>query len=140
MESTTMQRSPLARVTVGLAGVGLGLSMMVGPAAAQRSRPAPAPATRVDATCTPGVVGKLAARPRNGRIELQFEVESHVAGQTWTVNITDNGTSVHSGTSTTARASGTFNVFKRIADQPGADNLSASATFGGQRCTADLTV
>ena len=37
---------------------------------------------------------KLKLSPEDGRIEVEFEVDSNVAGQTWQVRITKNGNQI----------------------------------------------
>ena len=40
---------------------------------------------------------KLKVKPDNGRIELEFEVDSNVNGQSWNVRIKQNGVRIFSG-------------------------------------------
>ena len=41
---------------------------------------------------------KLKLSPEDGRIEVEFEVDSNVVGQTWQVRLTKNGNQIFSGT------------------------------------------
>jgi hypothetical protein len=53
---------------------------------------------------------KLKLSPDNGRIEVEFEVDQNVNGQTWRVGIRHNGDLVFSGRRTTMAPSGSFGV------------------------------
>jgi hypothetical protein len=90
--------------------------------------------------CTGNARWDLKLAPRDGRIETEFQVDSNVAGQAWTVKIADNGVRVFSGTRTTAAPSGSFAVRTLIANRAGTDHVVATATFNGQTCkgTASL--
>ena len=57
-----------------------------------------------------GPTWKLKAQPDDGRVQIEFEVDSNVVGQTWTVKIADNGSTVFSGTRRTTAPSGSFSV------------------------------
>src|SRR6185312_7457899 len=67
---------------------------------------------KVKATaCTIRSKSKLKANPpKNGRIQVEFEVESHVTGQVWNVLLTDNGRSFFERKTTTKPPSGEFEV------------------------------
>ena len=61
--------------------------------------------------CTGASDWKLKAKPDNGKIEVEFEVDSNVNGQTWNVTLKDNGSV----------------VLRRHADDPRAERLVQSA-------------
>jgi hypothetical protein len=84
---------------------------------------------------------KLKAKNDDGRIEVEFEVDSNRNGQRWAVTIKDNGTKVWSGRRTTKAPSGSFSVEKRIANRAGADLIVATARNlrTGETCRATLT-
>src|SRR3954471_18792384 len=42
-------------------------------------------------SCSAGAAWKLKAKPDDGGLQVEFEVDSNRAGQTWTVRINDNG-------------------------------------------------
>src|SRR5215470_16472713 len=67
--------------------------------------------------CTNGGHFELKAKHDDGRIEMEYQVDSNRAGQVWAVRITDNGTVVVSRHATTAGPSGSFTIRKVIADQ-----------------------
>ncbi len=73
---------------------------------------------------------------------MEFEVDSDVPGQTWQVEITDNGTEVFSGTRVTRDSSGEFRVRRGIANQRGEDTVVATASNAatGETCTGQGTL
>jgi hypothetical protein len=73
--------------------------------------------------CTAASTWKLKASPDNGRIEVEFEVDSNIVGQKWSVTLKDNGSKVWSGTATTKAPSGSFEVNKLISNKAGADKI-----------------
>jgi hypothetical protein len=81
---------------------------------------------------------KLKLSPENGRLEVEFEVDQNVIGDTWRVRMKDNGTVFFRGEAVTKGPSGSFEVRKLTTDQPGTDhvvalarNLSTSETCQG---------
>lgn len=85
---------------------------------------------------------KLKAKPDNGRIEIEFEVDSNVVGQTWQVRISDNGTRVFQGTAVTQAPSGSFSVDRRVADAAGTDHFLAQARnrATGETCSGRVNL
>ena len=69
---------------------------------------------------------KLKVGPENGRLEVEFEVDSNVVGQTWGVRLLQNGTEIFRGTRQTVAPSGSFEV-RRLAT-----NTAGTDTFVGQ--------
>ena len=92
--------------------------------------------------CSAASTWKLKAKADNGRIELEFEVDSNVIGQTWNVVLTDNGTRVFKGTKITQGPSGSFTVHKRIANQAGTDKIGGKATnpATGESCAGSVSL
>jgi hypothetical protein len=93
--------------------------------------------------CTGRSTSKLKANPpRNGRIQVEFEVESHVSGQIWTVQMDDNGATFFKGAKTTQAPGGSFEARASTRNQAGTDRISASATNAatGETCTASVSV
>lgn len=84
---------------------------------------------------------KLKVGTDDGRLDVEFEVDSNKVGQTWNVRIFDNGTRFFAGTRTTTAPSGSFEVDARTANQPGADRIVARATnpATGEVCRGVLT-
>ena len=84
--------------------------------------------------CTSGGHFELKAKHDDGKIEMEYEVDSNRAGQVWSVRITDNGAVVVSRHATTAGPSGSFTIRKVIADRLGPDKIHARATFMNHTC------
>jgi hypothetical protein len=95
---------------------------------------------RRSGSCSASSVWKLKANPDNGKIEVDFEVDSNVVGQTWNVVIKDNGTRVFKGQRTTQAPSGSFEVRKLITDQAGTDKIAARAKnpATGETCAGSV--
>ena len=93
-------------------------------------------------TCTDGSEWKLKAKHDNGRIEVEYEVDSNHVGQTWRVRIRDNGVLVAKTRATTAGRSGSFEVSRSIANRAGSDGLVARAhdLGSGQSCVGRLSI
>src|ERR1051325_4200862 len=70
---------------------------------------------RREGACSASSDWKLKVKPDNGRLELEFEVDSNVVGQTWNVKLFQNGDRIFRGTRTTQAPSGSFEV-RRITD------------------------
>ena len=51
--------------------------------------------------CSGASTWKLTASPDNGRVEVQFEIDSNVVGQAWKVRLSDNGTFFFKGSAVT---------------------------------------
>jgi hypothetical protein len=83
--------------------------------------------------CTNGGHFKLKAKHDDGKIEMEYQVDSNRAGQVWAVRITDNGVAVVSRHATTGPGD-SFTIRKVIADMPGVDKIHAHATFQNHTC------
>lgn len=77
---------------------------------------------------------KLKAKPDNGRLEVEFEIDTNQRGQTWAVRISDNGQRIFKGTRMTAGRSGSFSVEIKTANRAGTDVIRARATRGDTVC------
>lgn len=97
-------------------------------------------AVRANGGCTGSAVWKLKAKPDNGALEVEYEVDSNVSGQVWTVRLKDNGERFFAGRRTTGGASGSFTVHKTTANRAGDDVIRARAVHGDQVCRGTLTV
>jgi hypothetical protein len=94
-------------------------------------------------TCTIRSTSKLKANlPKNGRVQVEFEVESHVSGQVWNVLLTDNGNSFSSRKATTKAPGGSFEIRASAKNRAGTDAIWASATnpASGETCKASVSV
>ncbi|HEY1332350.1 MAG TPA: hypothetical protein VGH10_12880 [Actinomycetota bacterium] len=70
---------------------------------------------------------KLKLSPEDGRIEVEFEVDQNVVGDTWGVRMRDNGVMFFKGQATTEAPSGSFEVRVLADNQPGTDKIQAQA-------------
>ena len=125
-------------LTTSAAALALGLLALAVPSAQAQG----GGDVRTSGSCSASTDWKLKAKPDNGRIEVEFELDSNVSGQTWAVTLTDNGARVFAGTRMTAGPSGSFTVHGRIANRAGADSLVATAmnSATGETCRGGLTL
>jgi len=93
-------------------------------------------------TCTAATDWKLKAKPRDGRLEVEFEVDSNASGQRWTYTLSHDGVVKASGTRTTRAPSGSFSVERRLTNAPGVHTISARAMNAstGEACQAAVKV
>jgi hypothetical protein len=84
--------------------------------------------------CSAGAEWKLKLSPEDGKIEVEYEVDSNVNGQRWNVKIFKNGSRIFNGNRTTSGASGSFTVRLVTADGSGTDAFRARATNADQTC------
>ena len=70
---------------------------------------------------------KIKASPEDGRIEVEFEVDSNVNGQAWRVLIWHDGDRIFAGTRTTRPPSGSFEVRRVAGNSAGADGFRGRA-------------
>ena len=90
-------------------------------------------------SCSGNAVWKLKAKADDGRIEVEFEVDSNRTGQVWDVRLRRNGNLVFSGKRTTQGASGSFSLERRISNSAGDDLVVGRATHGSQVCRGQVT-
>ncbi len=76
---------------------------------------------RTSGACQGAAHWKLKASPEDGRIEVEGEIDSNKAGQTWNWSLTHDGTAAGSGTRKTAGASGSFEVRRVTGNRSGTD-------------------
>ena len=95
-----------------------------------------ADAVRTSGHCTNGAgVWALKAKPDDGLLEIEFEVDTNHVGQLWHVRITDNGSVVVNRDVRTKAPSGSFTVNPRTANRVGTtDTIRAHAFRGDQVC------
>ena len=92
-------------------------------------------AVRSHGGCGGAAVWKLKAKPDNGRIELEAEVDSNRSGQVWDWTIKHDGKTSAKGSSTTHGVSGSFTVQRRMSDNAGTDHFVFRAE---RRATGDV--
>ncbi len=96
---------------------------------------------RVAGSCTGRSSAKLKAKPDDGRLETEFEVDQNRNGVSWTVQLRRNGKLVVNTPATTRAPSGSFSVERRIANAAGSDRITARAISpSGEVCRASVTI
>lgn len=97
---------------------------------------------RVSGRCSAHATWKLKAKPDDGRLEVEAEVDSNVSGQTWRWRILHNGSVTAHGTKQTTGPSGSFEVNRRVVDLAGRDTIGFRATnpASGETCRGSLHV
>jgi hypothetical protein len=108
-----------------LAAVTLGLSVAAAaPASADHGG---SDGVRAHGGCDGRAVWHLKAKPDDGRIEIEAEVDSNHRGQVWHWSLRHQGDLTATGAGTTHGASGSFTVERRTADRAGKDRLTFRA-------------
>jgi hypothetical protein len=92
-------------------------------------------------SCSGTADWKLKAKSDNGRIDVEWEVDSNRSGQTWRVRVRDNGVLVVKTRATTGGASGSFSIERQIGNRAGGDSIVARSRdlSSGQLCVGRLT-
>ena len=70
---------------------------------------------------------KLKAGHRDGRIEVEFQVDQNRAGRQWRARLTDNGIVFFRGIRTTQAPSGSFTVHDTTRNRAGTDRIVGRA-------------
>lgn len=85
---------------------------------------------------------KLKAKPDDGRLEVEGEVDSNRNGQVWRWRFKHDGSVSAKGRSTTRGPSGSFEVERRIVDARGKDHIVFRAVNvrTGAVCRGSLTI
>jgi hypothetical protein len=93
-------------------------------------------------SCSGSSDWKLKLSPEDGRIEVEFEVDSNKVGQTWHVRLEDNGAKFFGGSRVTQGSSGSFTVRKVTADLAGTDHIKGRATNAatGETCVGTAAI
>jgi hypothetical protein len=136
MNSARIKTLGRGATVVAVAGV-VGSAFLVPAANAAAPR-----GVKSSGSCTATSSWKLAAKPDNGKIDVEFEVDGHRVGQVWNLTIKDNGMRVFHGTRTTSGPSGSISVSRLIANQTGSDHLVGIATYPatGESCRGSVTL
>jgi hypothetical protein len=93
--------------------------------------------------CGFGSDWRLKLAPGSGGIEVSFQIDSGVPGQTWAVAIFQNGAQVFSGTGVTATPGGAFSVRVVTSDTPGTDSFTGQAVntnLAGEVCLGNASI
>ena len=88
----------------------------------------------VTGRCSAGAEWKLKVKTDDGRLEVEGEVDSNVAGQRWRWTLRHNGSVSDRGVGTTTARSGSFEVERKIVDLAGTDRVVFRAVRDGQTC------
>ncbi|GIM67732.1 hypothetical protein Pve01_89590 [Planomonospora venezuelensis] len=88
----------------------------------------------VTGRCSSGADWKLKVKTDDGRLEVEGEVDSNVAGQRWRWALRHNGSVSDRGVSTTTARSGSFEVERRMVNLAGTDRVVFRAVHDGQTC------
>src|SRR6266480_293424 len=83
---------------------------------------------RREGSCSASSAWKLKVKPDDGRLEVEFEIDSNVAGRTWRVRLFQNGDRIFRGHRATHRASGSFTVRVLADDTAGTDSFRGRAS------------
>jgi len=78
--------------------------------------------------CSGASTSTLKVGIRDNRIEVEWEVDSNVVGQTWNWRLKDNGVVQFKGQATTQAPSGSFSIQRTLTNQAGSDKIVAVAT------------
>lgn len=89
--------------------------------------------------CANGVEWKMKAKPDDGRIEVEAEIDSGRRGQRWNWVLTHNGSFSAQGASRTSGESGSFDVERTTVDVPGTDTFRFRATRRRAVCVATIS-
>jgi hypothetical protein len=97
---------------------------------------------RRSGSCSRAADWKLKAKPDDGRLEVEGEVDSNRNGQLWTWRILHDGQVAVRGRATTHAPSGSFSVERRLVNTPGADRIGwrSHNAATGETCSGSLTI
>lgn len=89
-------------------------------------------------SCSNGAEWKIKAKPDDGRIEVEAEIDTNTAGQSWWWVLKHNGSVSARGTSRTTARSGSFDVERRTVNAAGVDTFKFRASRNGAVCVATV--
>ena len=124
------------RRILAVAMAALVMGALAGPAAAKDG------AVIRTGDCSGRADWKLKGAPDDGRLEVEFEIDSNRIGQTWRVRLADNGNVFFRGTRQTLGPSGSFSVETRTANRAGTDRIVGFAKnpATGQTCKGVIRI
>jgi hypothetical protein len=93
---------------------------------------------RVAGVCSSHSTSVLKVKLRDGRLEVEFEVDQNRNRVPWNVQLLRNGKLAFAGTRTTGAPSGSFSLERTLA-AGSSPVIRARATSTGETCTATLT-
>lgn len=91
-------------------------------------------------SCSGSTDWKIKAKPDDGRIEVEAEIDSNKAGQSWDWVLRHDGGVTARGTSVTRGRSGSFSIERRTVDADGTDRFTFRAVnpATGEVCVAKV--
>ena len=92
--------------------------------------------------CSGSADWKLKAKPDDGRLEVEGEVDTNRTGQRWHWKILHDGKVVKKGNATTTARSGSFSVERRVTDAAGTHKIAWRSVnkATGQTCRGALRI
>ena len=92
--------------------------------------------------CSGAAHWKLKLSPDNGRIEVEFQVDTNRVGQAWRVRIRHNDVLIFVGKRVTKAPSGAFTVRRLTNNRAGTDSFRAGAraVVSGQTCVGRASI
>jgi hypothetical protein len=78
-------------------------------------------------SCSAATDWKLKVGPEDGKLEVEGEIDSNHAGQTWRWRLVHDGSTVTRGTRTTKAPSGSFEVRRVVRNHAGTDAITFRA-------------
>jgi hypothetical protein len=93
-------------------------------------------------SCSGSTDWKIKAKPDDGRLEVEAEIDSNRNGQKWRWTLRRNGKVVDRGTRTTQPPSGSFSVERKTGNAAGTDRFKFRAVNerSGEVCVARVSV
>jgi hypothetical protein len=93
-------------------------------------------------SCSGSSDWKLKLSREDGKIEVEYEVDSNKVGQHWRVKLFENGNRIFRGTKTTQGASGSFTVRTLAKNTAGTDSFRAHAVnlASGETCGGTASI
>lgn len=129
----------MKKLTVTLAATALLASSVPALTATAASASGDDDETRRSGRCSNGATWKIKAKPDDGRLEVEAEIDTNRVGQSWTWVLRHDGSVSARGTARTTARSGSFEVERRTVDAAGSDTFRFRATHDGAVCVATLT-
>jgi hypothetical protein len=128
------------RLTARLGIAGASAAMLIGGIAAGPASAKGGGGVQRSGSCTATSDWKLKAKPDDGRLEVEGEIDSNRSGQRWHWTFKHNGSVSATGSKETSGRSGSFEVQRRMANLAGRDHFVFRATHQGQVCRGTITI
>ena len=91
-------------------------------------------------SCTGNTNWKIKAKPDDGRLEVEAEIDSNRSGQSWNWKLKHDGKLEDKGSKTTRGRSGSFEVERKVDNNAGTDSFKFRAVNprSGEVCVATV--